>query len=186
VPSAAAGRRFVRADIFAARRDRRFAPESFDVVFCSGAMNLDLGNNRVFLPRAIERMAALSRRHVVFNLLHARAEPKEKPYFFYDPGEAAKVAQQHGQVRVIDDYLHNDFTVIVDKCRGERFQEQGDGDEETAISNMRRGAGGVRAGVAPRGGRTGPRNGGEGIRRQVVRRRGRRQDAGRSGDPEGD
>ncbi len=105
------GRRFLWADVFT---DSPLEPASFDVVFCSGAFNLDLGNNRQFLPRAVRRMAELSRRHVVLNLLHARAELKEDRYFFYDPREVVEIVRPLGaEVTVIDDYLHNDFTVIL-------------------------------------------------------------------------
>ncbi len=104
-------RRFVWADVFS---DPPLPAASFDVVFCSGAFNLDLGNNHQFLPWAVRRMAELSRRHVVFNLLHARAGLKEDRYFFYDPAEVVDLVRPlGGEVSVIDDYLHNDFTVIL-------------------------------------------------------------------------
>lgn len=105
------GKRFLWKDIFS---EPAFEPESFDVVFCSGAFNLDLGNNREFLGWAVRRMAELSRRHVVFNLLHAREQPKEPRYFFYEPDEVVELMRPlGGQISIIDDYLHNDFTVIL-------------------------------------------------------------------------
>lgn len=105
------GKRFLWSDVFS---DSPFEPESFDVVFCSGAFNLDLGNNREFLGSAVRRMAELSRRHVVFNLLHAREQPKEPRYFFYEPGEVVELMRPlGGEISIIDDYLHNDFTVIL-------------------------------------------------------------------------
>ena len=105
-------RRFVRADLFAGDD----APgEAWDVVYCSGAFNLDLGNNMAFLARAIRRMLDLSREHVVFNLLHARSPCLEEGYFSYDPAEVlALLPPAAGEVRILDDYLPNDFTVF---CR---------------------------------------------------------------------
>jgi len=105
--------RFVQADVFAA--DSPFAPASFDVVFCSGVFNLNLGNNRRFLSGAVGSLMELARRHVVFNLLHVRAEIQPDRYAYYDPDDVvAAVARDGWDIRVLDDYLPNDFTVI---CR---------------------------------------------------------------------
>jgi len=99
-------------DVF---RPDTFAPESFDVVFSSGAFNLDLGNNREFLPFAIARLIELSREVTAFNLLHARASSMYSHCFYWQPAEVRKMlADFCGQVEIIDDYLMNDFTVI---CR---------------------------------------------------------------------
>jgi SAM-dependent methyltransferase len=104
--------RFLQADIF---NDDQFPPGSFDVVFTSGIFNLDLGNNLAFLPVAVRRLLDLSRQHTVFNLLHVRAPQKQAGYFFYDPGVVlAFLAGEPCEIRLIDDYLPNDFTVI---CR---------------------------------------------------------------------
>jgi len=98
---------FIGQDLIDGRR--------FDVVFSSGVFNLDLGNNREFLPRALGRLFELSRDLVVFNLLHCRAEDKSPGYFYYDPAEVLSVLRQFPcRARLIDDYLRNDFTVI---CR---------------------------------------------------------------------
>ncbi|MFB3893963.1 MAG: trans-aconitate 2-methyltransferase [Phycisphaerae bacterium] len=87
----------------------------FDVVFCSGAFNLNLGNNLQFLPHAIGRMCELSSRYVVFNLLHRRAASQTHRYFYADPADVRRLLTSPAcDVRIIDDYLPNDFTVI---CR---------------------------------------------------------------------
>jgi hypothetical protein len=50
---------------------------------------------------------------VVFNLLHARWPKPEPGYFFYDPQFVLRQLARHKlAVRLIDDYLPNDFTVI--------------------------------------------------------------------------
>jgi len=104
--------RFLKADIFA---DDAFANGEFDLVFVSGAFNLDLGNNLEFLPTAIGRLMKLSRQYVAFNLLHARWPDHEPGYFFYEPDFVLKQLAGHDvDVKLIDDYLPNDFTVI---CR---------------------------------------------------------------------
>ncbi len=103
---------FVQADIF---QTNPFAPASFDVAYCSGAFNLNLGNNHEFLPQAVWAMLTLAREHVVFNLLHSRAASQEQTYFYYHPDEVRRMlAKFPCAIEIVDDYLHNDFTVI---CR---------------------------------------------------------------------
>ena len=107
--------RFVCADIF---QEDTFGPGQFDVVFCSGAFNLNLGNNREFLPVAIRRLVELSREHVVFNLLHHRARSSDPRYFYFVPKDVRRfLAPIDCEMRFIDDYLPNDFTVICTKTR---------------------------------------------------------------------
>jgi SAM-dependent methyltransferase len=104
--------RFVQADVFAGNG---VEPGRFDVTFCSGTFNLNLGNNLEFLPTALDALFALAREHVVFNLLHVRARRRGGRYFFYDPQEVLTLVRRHPcEVRLLDDYLPNDFTVI---CR---------------------------------------------------------------------
>jgi len=103
---------FVQGDVFS---DEVFAPGEFDLVFVSGAFNLDLGNNLEFLPTAMEKLLELSREYVAFNLLHARWPEREEGYFFYEPDFVLKQLDRHNcEVTLLDDYLPNDFTVI---CR---------------------------------------------------------------------
>ncbi|HUT00979.1 MAG TPA: class I SAM-dependent methyltransferase [Phycisphaerae bacterium] len=110
-------RRFVRADLFAGED---VAPGAFDVVFCSGVFNLNLGNNLAFLGGAIRRLLDLAGEHAVFNLLHARSPNKEEGYFFYDPDEVlALIPPGVCEPRILDGYLINDFTVLCRKTQAE-------------------------------------------------------------------
>ena len=107
------GHDFIQGDIFQAHP---FKPETFDVVFCSGAFNLNLGNNEQFLPSAVATMLELAREYAVFNLLHSRAASQEQTYFYYHPDQVREMLRDCPcEVRIIDDYLHNDFTVICKK-----------------------------------------------------------------------
>jgi hypothetical protein len=84
-----------------------------DVVFCSGMFNLNVGNNLSFVPHAIERFFEVARTHVVFNMLHQRAAAETQRYFFYRPEWVADLlADKPCELRVLQDYLPNDFTVI--------------------------------------------------------------------------
>jgi len=104
---------FVHADLFDPAAPCPFAAQSFDVIFCSGIFNLNLGNNLAFLVSAVRRLMAMSRREVVFNLLHARAEMEAHRYAYYRPDEVLPAIEPLGwDLRVLDEYLPNDFTVI--------------------------------------------------------------------------
>jgi SAM-dependent methyltransferase len=106
--------RFLCADVFG--ETSFFPPAAFDVVFCSGIFNLNLGNNRQFLAPALARLLELAREHAAFNLLHQRSAGSDKKYFYYDPDEILQLLKsQPCQVRIIDNYLHNDFTVVCTK-----------------------------------------------------------------------
>ena len=107
--------RFVCGDIFDRDGDSQVLgpDEHFDVVFCSGMLNLELGNNTEFLPKALGRMMELSQEHMVVNLLHVRSEMQYPHCAYYDPEAVIKILEQIPcKVRLIDDYLPNDFTVI--------------------------------------------------------------------------
>lgn len=107
---------FVCADIFG---DDAFEPDSFDVVYCSGAMNLDLGNNLGFIARAAQRFLHIARHQAVFNLLHRRAsDGPPGPYFYTDPVEVQPLLRGLPcEADFVDDYLPNDFTVVCTKLR---------------------------------------------------------------------
>lgn len=106
--------RFLHGDPFA-QENGLFAPKAFDVVFASGVFNLNLGNNDLFLPEAIARMMDLAKTCVVLNLLHNRTRYKDHHYAYYGPADVQEKIRPIGwQIRLVDDYLANDFTLI---CR---------------------------------------------------------------------
>ena len=106
--------RFLTANLFDGSTP--FPPASFDVIYCSGIFNLDLGNNVAFVPQAVEVFLRLARRCVVCNMLHERAGVGDGTYFFFNPAEVLPPLRKlAAEVRLIDDYLPNDFTVICHK-----------------------------------------------------------------------
>ncbi len=106
---------FQCVDVFT---DATLGAEQFDVVFCSGAFNLNLGNNRRFLLTALPRLVDLARGYAVFNLLHERTQYQEDGYFYCNPEDVLKMLRGLPcEPRLLDDYLPNDFTVICRKIR---------------------------------------------------------------------
>lgn len=106
--------RFETLDIFA---DPAPLPaEAFDVVFASGTFNLHLDNHDAFLVHAVHRMLMLSRDVVAFNLLHTRMPDQCDYCVYFDPAHVLDLlANEPCTIRVIDDYLPNDFTLICTK-----------------------------------------------------------------------
>jgi hypothetical protein len=89
------------------------------VIYTSGIFNLDLGNNIDFLKRAIRLFLDLSRKYVVFNLLHRDSPDREDKYFYSSPDEVADLLEVYsdriGSVEFIEAYLKNDFTTVIRK-----------------------------------------------------------------------
>ncbi len=105
--------KFLYADVFG---DDPFGENSFDVVYCSGIFNLNLGNNRQFMAGAIGRLLRLTREHLVFNLLHERAASDDPKYFYHDPAHILELMGTFPcDVTLLDNYLPNDFTIIARK-----------------------------------------------------------------------
>lgn len=101
----------LQADVFAAPP---FRPHTFDALYCSGVFNLKLGNNDEFVVRAIGALVALSRRLVVVNMLHRRTRHPYPHCHYFDPETIVRGVERAGlAIDIIDDYLENDFTLVV-------------------------------------------------------------------------
>ena len=85
----------------------------FSVVFASGVFNLETGNSRDFLPGGVQRLLGLADEALVFNLLHARADPHYDHCVYYMPDQLTPLLDQLDcDWRIVEDYLPNDFTVV--------------------------------------------------------------------------
>ncbi|RCX17848.1 methyltransferase family protein [Anaerobacterium chartisolvens] len=106
---------FYHADIF---EKNIFQNNSFDIIYASGIFNLNLNNNRKFLSNALRLFMDLSKEAVVFNLLHHKSPDKEEPYYYFDPEEVKDIVEELPQrvktMKIVENYLNNDFTVV---CR---------------------------------------------------------------------
>jgi len=104
-------RNLLLADVFSAPP---FPKRAFDAVFCSGVFNLKLGNNDAFVIQAILSMIPLCRGILVVNMLHRRCRRKYLHCHYFDPDHIRHAIESRGySVEVIDDYLDNDFSVVV-------------------------------------------------------------------------
>ena len=107
---------FFCADLF---QNNIFEKKSFDVLYASGIFNLNLDNNLEFLHDAMQQFCELTRETVVFNLLHIGSPDKEDTYYYYRPEEVHHLAEglghRFGRIRIVENYLKNDFTVICNK-----------------------------------------------------------------------
>ena len=101
----------LQADVFSAPP---FAAGSVDATYCSGVFNLQLGNNDAFALQALPQLARLSRTVAVANFLHHRTVDKYSHCYYFDPDHIVAAMERQGLlVDVIDDYLENDFTVVL-------------------------------------------------------------------------
>lgn len=107
---------FYCLDVF---KDNPFLEGQFDVVYASGIFNLNLGNNQPFLQKALEKFFFLASQSVAFNLLHHLSPDRENTYYYFSPDEVAELLESMPidlqEVRMIEQYLKNDFTVICKK-----------------------------------------------------------------------
>ena len=106
--------RFLCMDIFVTQN---FDTCLFDIVYASGIFNLNLENNMAFLQRALEKFFMLSGCMVAFSLLHVASAEKEQGYYYYNPAEVSDIIKKYNisGYDIIEQYLHNDFTVIIKK-----------------------------------------------------------------------
>jgi len=106
---------FYNVDVF---KEDKFT-QTFDIVYASGIFNIDLGNNKLFLKRAITRFYTLANSIIGFNLLHHNSKNRESGYFYFSPEDTVKMIERSGlkfkKIEIIEQYLDNDFTVICEK-----------------------------------------------------------------------
>lgn len=111
------GAEIYHADIF---KNNIFTGRTFDFIYASGIFNIDLGNNSEFLCRALELMLDLSGEAVVFNLLHRDSPDREAGYSYFHPDDVRSMVEcmqeKVGRLEIIENYLHNDFTVVCYKA----------------------------------------------------------------------
>jgi len=91
--------------------------QAFDICYCSGVFNLKEFSGNAFLKKAFESFTKLSNRWIVLSLLHKRSPDKEEDlYCYFEPEEVLELLAPYAwQLKIRDDYLDNDFTLIAEK-----------------------------------------------------------------------
>jgi len=101
-------------DIFQAQSP--YPAASFEVVYCSGIFNLELGNNDEFAASGLIRLAQLSSRLAVVNFLHQRTRRQFRECHYFEPEKLLSRLRQAGITATVrEDYMENDFTIICEK-----------------------------------------------------------------------
>lgn len=95
-----------------------FEKKSFDIVFCSGAMNLNLKDGGRFIKEFILKMTEFARESVCFNLLSDQSCDKDEDCFYYFNSLRflhflESFLPKDIQIKIVEGYLRNDFTVIL-------------------------------------------------------------------------
>ncbi|HOV14370.1 MAG TPA: class I SAM-dependent methyltransferase [Spirochaetota bacterium] len=94
-------------------------PNNFEIIYASGIFNINLGNNKIFLEKAINKFYQMNPHIIGFNLLHHKSPDKENRYFYFSPEETVKIIEKNGlkfkKIEIIEQYLNNDFTIICEK-----------------------------------------------------------------------
>ena len=101
---------FLSGDMFS---HNLFSEGEFDVVYSSGIFNLNLGNNREFLKRALPVFFNTASKWVVFNLLDPNHPVQSSKYSYFEPEEVIPwVSEYSKHICVVRDYVPHDFTII--------------------------------------------------------------------------
>lgn len=99
----------IQGDIFS---ENLFENQRFDISFCSGIFNLNLGNNMAFLEQAAKILKSVTKTLSVTNFLHERTKEKYPHCRYYNTDTVKHLFESTAQsVTVIDNYLEKDFTI---------------------------------------------------------------------------
>lgn len=104
------GGRFFTGDIFS---ESMFCKKQFDVVFCSGIFNLNMGDNESLLKAAFPVLFGYAKNYVVFNLLDPDHYIQSSRYSFFKPKEVLHWLRKYtDDARCITGYMQGDFTIV--------------------------------------------------------------------------
>lgn len=85
----------------------------FDIVYSAGIFNLAQTSGMSFLKLAFDAFSQLSGEYIVISLLNVSSLDREDMYCYFDPLEVKRELARHDwELRTVEGYLHNDFTLI--------------------------------------------------------------------------
>lgn len=89
---------------------------SYDYVFASGIFNRRIAGHKYFVTKTIEKMFALCKRGVAFNVMSTKADFMEENEYYADPGKMLDFCLNLSRKVVLrHDYMPHDFTVYIYK-----------------------------------------------------------------------
>jgi ubiquinone/menaquinone biosynthesis C-methylase UbiE len=104
--------RFFAGNIF---KDSPFRKKQFDIIFCSGVFNLNMGDNEAFLKEALPVFFAHAKEKVVFNLLDPGHFTHTDKYYYFNQKEVLHLIRKYTEKAfAVTGYIPNDFTIIAD------------------------------------------------------------------------
>jgi ubiquinone/menaquinone biosynthesis C-methylase UbiE len=104
--------RFITGDIF---KESPFSKKQFDIIFCSGIFNLNMGDNEQLLKEALPVFFAHANEKVVFNLLDPGHFVQSNKYYFFNKKEVLHLIREYSDnTKVVTGYIPNDFTIIAE------------------------------------------------------------------------
>ncbi len=110
--------RFFTGNIF---KESPFSKKQFDIIFCSGIFNLNMGDNESFLKEALPVFFAHAKEKVVFNLLDPGHFVPTKKYYFFNQKEVLHLIREYTDNAIaVTGYIPNDFTIIAEVKKGDR------------------------------------------------------------------
>jgi len=104
-----------------------FEEGAFDYVLASGLFAIYTPNCQEQSCRMIEKLFALSRRGVAFNMLNRHHHPSDDTYMAFDPEEVLAFCRTiTPQVTLRTDYLPQDFTIYLYHSAADKTADQRD------------------------------------------------------------
>ncbi len=104
--------KFFTGNIF---RESPFSKKQFDILFCSGIFNLNMGDNETFFKEALPVFFNHAKEKVVFNLLDPGHYIQSNKYSFFRQKDVLHWIREYtDNVKCITGYIPNDFTIIAD------------------------------------------------------------------------
>ncbi len=96
--------------------DLKKVTPSYDYVFASGIFNRRIAGHKYFVNKTIEKMFALSKLGVAFNIMSTQADFMDKNEYYADPGRMLNFCLTLSRKVVLrHDYMPHDFTVYIYK-----------------------------------------------------------------------
>ena len=111
--------RFFSGNMF---KESPFSKKQFDIIFCSGVFNLNMGDNETFFKEALPVFFAHAKEKIVFNLLDPGHFVQTDKYYFFNQKAVLHLIRQYSDEAIaVTGYIPSDFTIIADVKKQQSF-----------------------------------------------------------------